>query len=332
MSFKEEPGGIRREIVKEYTQRGGATVIPSAHRDDQGSRDDLNSQTLLTEPLIDPGVGDLVEAYDRPQFKTVSDPTQTAKTSQRSNTGSQQANNGFRYKEVPSVPDPTANKAPKQEVHMNEELKRLFEQTATDKTAGVHNTTYTSPFQAPPLSSSDKDDKDEQIDRLNKTIGHLLDIVGFEGRSPYDPTRELPTTVADHDKQPLKSVDPVSVKLSGKFGKFYTRVWNVKICDNHVALIYGRGTGDDTMAFEPPEGEAFEITVPYEGDKEVKKVVANFGLITKIPGTEIVVVVFPFANELKSQDNTSAYNQREGLPYEETEYRNTEGDEMFPMF
>ena len=120
------------------------------------------------------------------------------------------------------------------------------------------------------------------------------------GLFPGDKTRAA-AMPSDRHRPPTMSSRPgpdyVQVTLEGDFGRFRSRVADVVICENHVALIYTGVAGDDDLAYEPPMGRTFYLHVPLVGGEFKRLSVQHFGLVTRLTSLgNMVIVVLPFAS------------------------------------
>lgn len=83
----------------------------------------------------------------------------------------------------------------------------------------------------------------------------------------------------------------IEIVMVGSFGRFRSKVADVIICENHVALLYTAETGDDGLAYEPPMDMAFTLKVPYDDASFREYSVQHFGLTTKIKNVGELVVL-----------------------------------------
>ena len=126
-------------------------------------------------------------------------------------------------------------------------------------------------------------------------INALVDLLKQAGTSPATSgaqvaiaTPAVPVSVGT--EPPVPSF--VEVGMVGPFGRFRTKVADVIICENHVALLYTKHAGDDGLAYEPPLDVPFTLKVPYDNASHREYTVQHFGLITKIRGVgELVVLI-----------------------------------------
>ena len=242
METREQDGG-RKEVVTDYEERLGGTVVPTAYNDRYGGRPGLDHETRLPPPIDDPEFdenGDLV-ATTFPVQQTAAPAAQPAHTPAAASDVRPDALMLPPLELGSSVPHYKTKNPPGD----------LFENTAPQEASVSQNTARHAPPQ----------------------------------------THDSPSIVA--------------VVLEGEFGRFRTKVSDVQICENHVALVYTGEAGDSDLTFEPPLGSKFTVVVPMKDGNFQRIVVAHYGLITRLdvgcPGT--VVVVLPKGSEDTPEDS-----------------------------
>lgn len=94
----------------------------------------------------------------------------------------------------------------------------------------------------------------------------------------------------------------VQVTMEGPFGRFRSKAADVIICENHIALLYTGGVGDDDLAYEPPSNVVVTLKIPLSDDNVRSVDVVHFGLTTKIPNVGTLVVL-PKNNQSQEDDH-----------------------------
>jgi len=84
----------------------------------------------------------------------------------------------------------------------------------------------------------------------------------------------------------------IELTLEGRWGRFRTRVANIEICPNHVALLYTGEKGDDDLRYEPPLREPFKLTVPMTDGSFNTYDVVHYAFITPIRELNARLVLF----------------------------------------
>ncbi len=129
---------------------------------------------------------------------------------------------------------------------------------------------------------------------------------------------ELANSHKDVTSQKADGKGAIEVIMVGEFGRFRTKVSDVKICENHIALIY-TGNGDDgDMTYEPPPQTTFVVKLQLENGQFDEYHVRHFGLITQLQAFGVVVVVLVKAADPAEPSETSDDKDQHSFPEDDT--------------
>lgn len=306
--YKDTGDGWHVEVVEEYTPQGTATKVPNAHRDRRGGRDDMVGGLLLSPPIDDPENHDSLPpakfiGEDQPQVEAKStDPIDSP-------TGyGQIVNNrdgvklGFLNEII------AAARAQRQVVGTADSVPAPLPLLGKKVVPGGIQEMVNQ--QVKPSTDSNLDALSlakilEEPDAVQQLIALLQVSDGPVSPPPASEAKGFDTCVGK---------EPVEVMLSGKFGRFRTKVSDVIICQDHVALLYTNLCGDADLAYEPPTGAPFTLTVPAAAGKYTNLEVSHLGLITKLPMLASTLVVFmrtdsPMLDERAPGEEQHEYDQ-----------------------
>lgn len=122
----------------------------------------------------------------------------------------------------------------------------------------------------------------ELVDEIMKNPAKLSEFIDLHAGQPRAKNAPPP---------PASEQSYVQVTMEGPFGRFRSKAADVIICENHIALLYTGGAGDDDLAYEPPSNVVVTLKVPMNDDNVRTFDVVHFGLTTKIPNVGTLVVL-----------------------------------------
>jgi hypothetical protein len=274
MKVRHAAGGIKKEVVTEYEPRGGGTVVPTAPDDDRGGRSDLTGNTMLPPPVDDPNLSEDI----------VWPPPETPET------------------ESAPVSAPPARQTAQQPVATPPQVPALAPPPVPLMPDVVTKPGPEDVGPAEPVSKT-------KVKLTQEQVEELLEMIAAERlKPPRTVTTNMSISGGGIQEVPAEATF-VQVILEGDFGRFHSKVSDVKICERHVALVYTGRSGDDGLRFEPRLDQPFVLKMELEDHTYREFHVAHFGLVTPLDDLGATLVVLPFVEVPQSPEQ----EQEQGL-------------------
>ncbi len=290
--FVDRPGGIRREIVKEYASRGGGTVIPSAPDDTRGGREDLVGP--LPPPIDDPSFDDILRLSRRSPEEASEAAIWNKHISPTKAPALAPPPPGHPLAATPVPPLPT-------------QLPTTMQNNGAKQAAALAKEQPMTHTKLPPVELRVPEDPahEARFAKIDQTLAAILGHINRQAMSDMDSEKEPaePKEAPERGRDYQKPDKPswIQVVFEGTFGRFRSKARDVKFCDTHVTLLYTGEAGDEDLAFEPPMDQPFLVKIPMEDRSYRDFSVAHFGLITRLEEFDMTIVVFPFASPPKEE-------------------------------